>query len=101
MISHSIRILDTGGQPQFHELASILLPGISGITAVVKLSELLSARGEVAWYKDGVQVNVPYASYLTNEQVIRHTLQAIQSQASSSGIEEMPNLAFVGTFQDQ
>ena len=99
--SHSIRILDSGGQPQFHELASILLPGITGITAVVKLSELLSARGEVAWYKDGVQVNVPYASYLTNEQVIRHTLQAIQSQASSSGIEEMPNLAFVGTFQDQ
>ena len=99
--SHSIRILDSGGQPQFHELASIILPGITGITAVVKLSELLSARGEVAWYKDGVQVNVPYASYLTNEQVIRHTLQAIQSQASSSGIEEMPNLAFVGTFQDQ
>ena len=99
--THSIRILDSGGQPQFHELASILLPGITGITAVVKLSELLSARGEVAWYKDGVQVNVPYASYLTNEQVIRHTLQAIQSQASSSGIEEMPNLAFVGTFQDQ
>ena len=99
--SHSIRILDSGGQPQFHELASILLPGITGITAVVKLSELLSACGEVAWYKDGVQVNVPYASYLTNEQVIRHTLQAIQSQASSSDIEEMPNLAFVGTFQDQ
>ena len=99
--SHSIRILDSGGQPQFHELASILLPGVTGITAVVKLSELLSARGEVAWYKDGVQVNVPYASYLTNEQVIRHTLQAIQSQASSSDIEEMPNLAFVGTFQDQ
>ena len=99
--SHSIRILDSGGQPQFHELASILLPGITGMTAVVKLSELLSARGEVAWYKDGVQVNVPYASYLTNEQVIRHTLQAIQSQASSSGTEEMPNLAFVGTFQDQ
>ena len=99
--SHSIRILDSGGQPQFHELASILLPGITGMTAVVKLSEVLSARGEVAWYKDGVQVNVPYASYLTNEQVIRHTLQAIQSQASSSGTEEMPNLAFVGTFQDQ
>ena len=99
--SHSIRILDSGGQPQFHELASILLPGITGMTAVVKLSELLSARGEVAWYKDGVQVNVPYASYLTNEQVIRHTLQAIQSQASCSDIEEMPNLAFVGTFQDQ
>ena len=41
-------------------------------------------------------VNVPYPSYLTNEQVIRHDLQAIQSQASSNGVEDMPNLAFVG-----
>ena len=31
ILSHSIHILDSGGQPQFHELVSILLPGITGI----------------------------------------------------------------------
>ena len=101
IVSHSIRILDSGGQPQFHELVSILLPGITGIISVFKLSQLLSLHGEVVWYKDGKEVNVPYPSYLTNEQVIRHDLQAIQSQASSNGVEDMPNLAFVGTFLDE
>ena len=100
IVSHSIRILDSGGQPQFHELVSILLPGITGIISVFKLSQLLSLHGEVVWYKDGEKVNVPYPSYLTNEQVIRHDLQAIQSQASSNGVEDVPNLAFVGTFLD-
>ena len=100
IVSHSIRILDSGGQPQFHELVSILLPGITGIISVFKLSQLLSLHGEVVWYKDGEKVNVPYPSYLTNEQVIRHDLQAIQSQASSNVEEDMPNLAFVGTFLD-
>ena len=101
ILSHSIHILDSGGQPHFHELVSILLPGITGIISVFKLSQLLSLPGEVVWYKDGKEVNVPYPSYLTNEQVIRHDLQAIQSQASSNGVEDMPNLAFVGTFLDE
>ena len=101
ILSHSIRILDSGGQPQFHELVSILLPGITGIISVFKLSQLLSLHGEVVWYKDGKEVNVPYPSYLTNEHVIRHHLQAIQSQASSNGVEDMTNLAFVGTFLDE
>ena len=101
ILSHSIHILDSGGQPQFHELISILLPGITGIISVFKLSHLLSLHGEVVWYKDGVGVNFPYQSCFTNEQVIRHDLQAIQSQASSNGVEDLPNLAFVGTFLDE
>ena len=101
ILSHSIHILDSGGQPHFHELVSILLPGITGIISVFKLSQLLSLHGEVVWYKDGKEVNVPYPSYFTNEQVIRHDLQAIQSQASSNRVEDMPNLAFVGTFLDE
>ena len=59
ILSHSIHILDSGGQPHFHELVSILLPGITGIISVFKLSQLLSLHGEVVWYKDGKEVNVP------------------------------------------
>ena len=99
--SHSIHILDSGGQPPFLEIAPILLPQITGAIVVFELSELLSACGEVAWYKDGVQINVPCNSYFTTEQVIRHDLLAIQSETSTNSIEERPNLAFVGTFQDQ
>ena len=101
LLYYSIRLTDSGGQPQFHEIVSILLPGITGIMSLYKLSEEFAAHGEVAFYKEGEQTNDPYQSYLTNEQVIRHDLLAIQSQASHSGVEEMPNLAFVGTFLDQ
>ena len=101
LFTHSIRILDSGGQPQFHELVSIFLPGITGIISVFKLSECLAVHGEVAFFKQGKSMNVPYESYYSNEQVIRHDLQVIQSEAARSGMEEMPNLAFVGTFRDE
>ena len=101
ILYYSIRLLDSGGQPQFHEIASIVVPAVTGIVSVFKLSEVLGVHGEVVFYKDGVQGNDPYKSYLTNEQVIRHNLLAIQSVASHSGIEETPSLAFVGTFLDQ
>ena len=101
ILYYSIRLLDSGGQPQFHEIASIVVPAVTGIVSVFKLSESLGVHGEVVFYKDGVQGNDPYKSYLTNEQVIRHDLLAIQSVASHSGTEEIPSLAFVGTFLDK
>ena len=101
ILYYSIRLLDSGGQPQFHEVASIVVPVVTGIVSVFKLSESLGVHGEVVFYKDGVEGNDPYKSYLTNEQVIRHDLLAIQSVASHSGVEEIPSLAFVGTFLDQ
>ncbi|CAI8012668.1 hypothetical protein GBAR_LOCUS8114, partial [Geodia barretti] len=101
LLYYSIRLLDSGGQPQFHEVVSIVLQAVTGIISVFKLSEPLAVHGEVVLYKDGVQANDPYKSYLTNEQVIRHDLLAIQSEVSQKGTEEMPNLAFVGTFLDQ
>ena len=101
LLYYSIRLLDSGGQPQFHEVFSIVLPAVTGIISVFKLSEPLAVHGEVVFYRDGVQANDPYESYLTNEQVIRHDLLAIQSEVSQKGTEEMSNLAFVGTFLDQ
>ena len=102
LMSHSIHMLDSGGQPQFHELASIFLSHISGLICVHKLSECLSAHGEVVFFdEDGVSINEPYESYYTHEQVIRHDLLAIQSEACRTGIDQMPNLVFVGTFFDK
>ena len=100
ILYYSIRLLDSGGQPPFHEVVSIVLPAVTGIISVFKLSERLDVHGEVVFFRDGVQANDPYKSYLTNEQVIRHNLLAIQSEASQKGVEEMPCLAFVGTHLD-
>ena len=89
ILYYSIRLLDSGGQPQFHEIVSIVAPAVTGIVSVFKLSESLGVHGEVVFYKDGVQSNDPCKSYLTNEQVIRHDLLAIQSVACHRGIEEL------------
>jgi hypothetical protein len=40
-------MLDSGGQPQFHEVASIVVPAVTGIISVFKLSEPLAVHGEV------------------------------------------------------
>ena len=100
LVSHSIRIVDSGGQPQFHDLVSIFIPELSGLISVFKLSEPLAVRGEVAFYKEGNITCVPYESHLTNEQVIRQDLRVVQSEAVRCGLEHMPNLAFVGTHLD-
>ena len=101
ILYYSIRLLDSGGQPQFHEVVSIILPAVTGIISVFKLSERLDVHGEVVFYKKGELANDPYKSYLTNEQVIRHDLLAILSEACNRGKSEIPNLAFVGTHLDQ
>ena len=101
LLSHSIRLTDSGGQPQFHDLVSIFLSHISGFISVFKLSERLSDHGEVVFYNVGELTNEPYESHYSHEQVIRHDLQAIQSEAARSDMEERPNLAFVGTFLDE
>ena len=107
ILSHSIRILDSGGQPQFHELIRIFLFYISGFVSVFKLNEDLSEHGEVVFYDDGEPINNPYKSYYSHEQVIRHDLQALQTEAVQHHMQaeamlcDMPNIAFVGTFLDK
>ena len=97
--THSIHLVDSGGQPQFHEVLSIFLSGLSGCIAVFKLSETLSSHGEVAFYDtEGQLSNDPYDSTYSHEQVIRHSLLALHSEAVRA--EEMPNIAFVGTHRD-
>ena len=101
LVSHSIRIIDSGGQPQFHDLLSIFIPELSGLVSVFKLSEPLAVRGEVAFYKKGELTCAPYESHYTNEQIIRHDLQVIHSEATRLGMKHMPNLIFVGTHLDK
>lgn len=101
LLLHSIHILDSGGQPQFHELIAIFLSHISGFVSVFKLNEKLSDHGEVVVYDDGEPINDPYESYYSHEQVIRHNLQALMTDAMQHGMEEIPSIGFVGTFLDK
>ena len=63
LLAYTIHLLDSGGQPQFHELVAILLQGITGIVSVFKLSEYLANYGKVAFFKEGICTHEPYQSY--------------------------------------
>ena len=49
---HKLQIVDSGGQPQFHEVLPIFLRKMSLIVFVIKLSEQLSTRPTVEYGKD-------------------------------------------------
>ena len=100
MVTDWIQLIDSGGQPQFHELASIFVKNLSGYISVFKLSEPLSHHGEVQFFINSNPINTPYASTYSNEGTIRSTLRAVQFQACKHKGRIM-KLAFVATHRDE
>ncbi len=92
-----IYVIDSGGQPQFHELLSIFLRGSFIFLYVHNLNQALSAYPMVGYYKQGIPIGELFRSAFSNRQILWHCLQAMQSQASQSPDEEYPQLTFVGT----
>ena len=93
-----ITLIDTGGQPQFHEVLPIFMRGTSASMFTIKLSERLSDHPLIEYYNDnGNLVGTPYHSAYTNQQILSHCMRVIQAQ-SSQGL--CPNTIFIGTHKD-
>ena len=99
---HKLLVSDCGGQPQFHEVLPIFLRRMSLIIFVFKLSENLSSRPMIEYYKEGKALGTPYESDHTMEQLIKQGLQSLHSHRSSkdSG-REAPRIVMVGTHKDE
>ena len=96
-----ITLIDTGGQPQFHEVLPIFMQGTSASMFTIKLSESLSDHPIVEYYDDnGNLVGRPYHSAYTNQQILSHCMRVIQAQASQSEDGHCPNAIFIGTHKD-
>ena len=96
-----IRLIDTGGQPQFHEVLPIFMRGTSASMFAVKLDDSLDDHPLIEFYNDSGQlVGIPYRSHFTNRQILMRCMRVIQSQAfqSEEGLCPMP--IFVGTHMD-
>jgi len=94
--------LDSGGQPQFHELLSSFIPNLSTILFVLKLSEKLSQHPVIEYYKEGKSV-CSYQSPHSHEQILKHSIRALQPENRSieGGSSSSPQIAVVGTHRDQ
>ena len=116
-----VSLLDSGGQPAFHELFPLFVHNPSAALFTLKLSEPLSSHYMVSYWKEGKQVGKPYCSSLNNEQILSSCIRSISSQAPSDETmvdqskeerdagrsregegrrEKKTKLAFIGTHRD-
>ncbi|XP_019859195.1 PREDICTED: uncharacterized protein LOC105314737 [Amphimedon queenslandica] len=71
-----LHIIDTGGQPEFHEILPALITGPAINLLVFKLTEDLRSRYEII-YRTSTGDSKPYETSLTHEEVIFHSLASI------------------------
>ena len=96
------QITDSGGQPQFHEMLPIFLRGVSYYVFVFKLSDELGSHPTVELYdEEGKLVGIPYTSSHSNEQLLQHCIQALQSHKSSTVDGERARILILGTHKDE
>ena len=96
-----ISLIDTGGQPQFHEVLPMFMRGTSAFMFVIRLDESLSDYPLIEYYdEEGNLVGTPYYSPYTNQQILMQCMRVMQSQASQSEDGQCANPIFVGTHRD-
>ena len=71
-----LQIIDTGGQPEFHEMLPALITGPAVNLLVFKLTEDLQGRYEIE-YRSSDGNSEPYLTSLTHEEVIFRFLSSI------------------------
>ena len=91
------RLTDSGGQPQFLEVISIFIHNISVGIIVIKLNERLDCFPMMEFYKDDNPEVEPYKSCYSQDQVVRHFMTALTSQAEKG---KHVKFLFIGTHND-
>ena len=95
-----ITLIDTGGQPQFHEVLPMFMRDTSASMFTIKLDDSLNDHPLIEFYNDSGQLVGCCRSPFTNQQILQRCMRVIQSQASQSEEGFCPTPIFVGTHQD-
>ena len=91
----SINFIDTGGQPEHHDILPLFIQNPAMAIFVMDLSEELSHQPTIQYYgADGKPVSRPYQSLLSHKQILQHRLGALCPQDAQSRI------IVVGTHRD-
>ena len=97
-----IYLVDSGGQPQFHELLTAFARNTLVGIFVHKLSERLDDHPHVEYFnKEGEQCGGGYPSPLSNRDIFQHCIQTMQSLPYTTEEGIYPKLAVVGTYRDE
>ena len=89
-----IHIIDSGGQPEFHDLLPLFTKKASVVVFVLKASESLGDKPTTAERSDSNSRNLQRESYLTNKQILEHCLKAFHESG------DVPKIILIGTHKD-
>ena len=93
-----INFIDSGGQPQFHELLPAFIRNTTVTMFVLKLSERLDQQPIIEYYEEGKRCGNALPCYLRNDQILQRCIQMIHSHPSSEG--NLSHMMFVATHRD-
>ena len=98
-----IYLLDCGGQPQFQSILPLLLGEPTTMMFVTNLSERLDHHPQIAFYEQGKPLAQPYPSLLSHEEILKRSVQALQSRVHAEGESQSttPSLLVVGSHRDR
>ena len=93
-----IHLVDSGGQPQFHEVLPAFLRRRSAYIFVLNLSEDLDARPQIEYYNEnGNLICEACPATHTNLQIFRHCTRTMHSHKFRG---KAPNIFIFGTHRD-
>ena len=94
-----IHFIDSGGQPQFHEVLPAFIRNATATIFVMKLSERLDEHPMIEYYDvNGEICGKPYHHALSNEQMLQCCIRTIHSRPSREG--KHSKTLVVGTHRD-
>ena len=98
-----LHLIDSGGQPQFHEVLPVFLRRMTLYIFVFKLSEELTTKPMVEYFDgSGKCVGIPYRSAQSNEQLLKHCLRTLNTHRSSPNSKRgCSKIMIVGTHRDK
>ena len=93
-----IHLVDSGGQPQFHEVLPAFLRRRSAYIFVFDLSENLDAQPQIEYYNEnGTLICKACPAAHTNLQIFMHCIRTLQSHKFGG---KAPNIFTLGTHRD-
>ena len=93
--TRTLRVTDNGGQPQFHDIASLFIRYASAGLFVMRLTDDFDDYPLDDLYKDGELIGTPSPSHLSHGETITSLLQSFLSFGQN------PRFIFIGTFLDE
>ena len=95
-----IHFIDSGGQPQFHEVLPAFIRNTTATVFVMKLSESLDEHPMIEYYdRNGELCGKSYPHALSNYQMLQCCIRTIHSQPST-GEGKHSKTVIVGTHRD-